>query len=128
MENLTPKAWWSSRRSLFNRILLSAAPVSFFSLLVVWWVFESRLPSLEITLPSLFLGGIFFLFFFTLANVFYYLGPLTESLISPVRVLRFRRSAFAAGILLCVTFIFFPVIGNLVAAWASSSSEAACAM
>lgn len=63
MENLAPNIWWRSRRSLFNRGLLAATPLSFFSLLVVWWVFESRLPCLEITLPSLFLGAISFVFF-----------------------------------------------------------------
>lgn len=30
MESLAPNIWWRSRRSLFNRVLLTSAPLYFF--------------------------------------------------------------------------------------------------
>lgn len=126
MDSFPPGVWWSSRRPLFNRILLSAGPISFLTLLVVGWIFESRLPCLEITLPSIIFGGILFAFFLGMANVLYSLGPITESLIAPVNSSWFRTSAFAVGTFLCVVLLFFPVIGNLVAAWTWSPNTAIC--
>lgn len=128
MEKVGLKAWWSSKRSLFNRILLSAALSSFLSLLLVSWVLESRLPCLEITLFSVLMGGMLLLFCLVLANIFYNLGPHLESLISPAESLWFRRITFVAGTLLCVVLIFSPVVGNLVAAWTWSPGEVTCDM
>jgi len=109
-------SWWAAHRLRYNVILLIAAPLSLASLLVVWWLFESRLPCLEITGFSLMFGGVLFLVGLGLANLCYFLGPISERLLHPKNLAVFRRRVFAVGTGFSLVLIFFPVIGNLVAA------------
>jgi hypothetical protein len=62
-------AWWRGRRSRYNLLLLTAAPISLGCLLLVWWLFEKRLPCLEITGFSLLGGAFLFLAGLALASV-----------------------------------------------------------
>jgi hypothetical protein len=109
-------AWWAAQRLRYNAVLLLGAAVSSLCLLGVGWAFGPRLPCLEITAFSVLVGGVFFLFGMGLANIFYYLGPLSEQLLKPNHALRFRRVAFALGTAFSLLLIFLPVIGNLVSA------------
>lgn len=94
---LSTLAWWAARRLRYNAFLLFGAVASFLCLLTVGWLFEARLPCLEITAFSVAFGGIAFLVGLGLANLCYYLGPLFERWLCPKNVLRFRRAAFALG-------------------------------
>jgi hypothetical protein len=96
------------------------------SLLAVWWLFEARLPCLEITFPSLLLGGILFLVGLGLANLFYFLGPISERLLRPKNFGVYRRIVFALGATFSVLLIFLPAIGNLIAAALGSVSGEIC--
>jgi len=109
-------AWWEANRCRYNIILMLAASVSFICLFVIWWLFEARLPCLEITGFSILFGGILFLIGLILANICYFLGPLSEKLFHPNNPPVFRRTLFVIGTGFSLLLIFFPVIGNLIAA------------
>jgi len=112
----TAFGWWAGQRVRYNLIMLAAAPVSFIGLLIVWWLFEARLPCLEVTGFSLVFGGILFLLSLGVANLCYFLGPISECIVRPNDAMRFRRVVFALGTGFSLLLIFFPVLGNLVAA------------
>ncbi|GLT23452.1 hypothetical protein GCM10007933_29180 [Zoogloea oryzae] len=114
--NGSAPSWWAAHRLRYNIILLVAAPVSLAALLVVWWSFESRLPCLEITGFSLIFGGVLFLVGLGLANLCYFLGPISERVLRPKSLAVFRRRIFALGTGFSLILIFLPVIGNLIAA------------
>lgn len=118
--------WWAARRLRYNLLLLVAAPLSSACLLLVWWAFEARLPCLEVTLVSLFFGGLLFGVGLGLANLCYYLGPLSEKLLRPSNVIAYRRVAFGFGVGLSPILVFFPVISNLIAAALGSPANGQC--
>ena len=113
---LPASAWWAARRWRYNAALLLGAVASFLCLLAIGWLFEARLPCLEITTFSIAFGGIGFLAGLGLANLCYFLEPLSERWLHPKDVLVFRRAAFALGTAFSLLLIFLPVVGNLVAA------------
>ena len=94
------RAWWSVHRKRCNLLLVAAAPISGVLLLLVWWLFEERLPCLEITGFTGLAGLVLFLLALGLANICYFLGPLSERLIRPRNVTVFRRYAFGSGLAL----------------------------
>ena len=118
--------WWSTQRPRYNKILIIAAPTSFASLLLIWWIFEPRLPCFEITGLSIVLGGILFLIGLGLANLCYFLGPLFESIMNPKNVHIFRQTVFYIGTGFSILLIFFPVIGNLIAAFIGPTVDVQC--
>jgi hypothetical protein len=71
------KAWWSMQRRRYT--LIVATPISAVFLLVIWGLFEERLPCLEITGFSILFGSILFLPGLAFANISYFLGPLSEA-------------------------------------------------
>ena len=113
---LSASAWWAARRWRYNAALLLGAVVSFLCLLAIGRLFEARLPCLEITAFSIAFGGIAFLVGLGLANLCYFLGPLSERWLQPKNALGFRRAAFALGTAFSLLLVFLPVVGNLVAA------------
>ena len=48
-----PIEWWESHRLRYNLTLIAAAPVSLACLIMVWWLFEARLPCLEVVIGNL---------------------------------------------------------------------------
>ena len=116
-------AWWASRRLRDNGGLVVAGAVAFVCYVVVCFKLLPRvLPASEIKVTpftSLF-QGIGYLFMMGIANVCYFLGPLSELLVGPVDVERFRRICYRLGfwfsvllpfsipVLLTVLTLFFP--------------------
>jgi hypothetical protein len=109
----TAPDWWGSRRLFYNGILLAGAGFSVLCLFVVATVFGSRLPCLEITVFTIFFGAVAFAMGLVGANICFGLGALTERLVKPRNVPRFRRVAFAAGVAFSLLLVFMPVLGNL---------------
>jgi hypothetical protein len=110
------RAWWSAQRRSYNIALVVAAPISGLLLLMVWVLFEDRLPCLEITAFSLLFGGILFLFGLGIANIFYFLGPLSERVVGPRNTTVFRRWVYGIGLAFSLLLIFSPPLVNLLAA------------
>jgi hypothetical protein len=114
-ERLNAGDWWSTQRRRYNITLILAALVSGISLLVILGLFEERLPCLEITLFTLFGGGLLFALGLALANICYFLGPLSERIIRPRNTASFRRRAYGLGLAFSLLLIFAPPLGNLAA-------------
>jgi hypothetical protein len=109
-------AWWSARRLPYNMLLLVAAPISLLALFGVWILFEDQLPCFEITGFNVATWAVLFPFALGLANIFYYLGPLSERLVSPGNPRSFRRLVFGAGTLFSLILIFCPVAATVTTA------------
>lgn len=116
--------WWESQRVRYNLRLVTAALASFLLLVAVWWLFESRLPCLEITGLSIFASVLLFAMALFVANIFYFLGCVAEMVCRPRNVLLFRERLYALGTAFSLLLVFFPVIGNLISAalWSGASA------
>lgn len=110
------KEWWSVRRRRYNIALFIAAPISVVSLMLVWGLFEDRLPCLEINGVAVVFGAILFLVGVGLANVCYFLGPLSERLVRPRNAVAFRRWIYGIGVAFSLLLIFSPTVLNLLLA------------
>ena len=72
---------------------------------------NGTMPEAEITLFTTAFQGIGYLFMMGVANVCYFAGPLSESLIKPKNVDRYRRVTFQLGMWFSVLLPFsIPVI------------------
>ena len=91
------RAWWASRRKLYNIGLVVAGVVAF-ALYVI--AFELRclgVPEAEITLFTTLFQGIGYLIAMAFANLFYNLGYLVERLVKPANTCLYRNVSFWAG-------------------------------
>jgi len=111
------EAWWSARRRTYNIILVISCVTSAVLVFVVWAVFEDRLPCLEINGFSILAGLVVASIGILAANGCYLLGPLSERFVRPRNPRIFRRVVFGAGVAFSMLLIFFPVAGNLTAAY-----------
>ena len=99
--------WWESRRGKFNWYMIFAGVFAFL-------LYTFFLPYFFVSMPNFELRSNFFTFalpimtylvYIGVANVFYNLGPLVESLRNPKKPQRFRRNWFFA---LCSLFSLLP--------------------
>jgi hypothetical protein len=110
------RTWWATQRKCYNITLTIAAPLSLVASLIVWGVFEKRLPCLEITAVHGFLALPLFMIGLVLANICYFFGPLSERIIRPRNVNNFRSWVYGAGAVFSVVIVFSPAILNLISA------------
>lgn len=96
-QNLTTMIWWASQRRRYNRGLILAGLLAFVCYATVVFVFDERIPDPEITVFTILLQAVGYLIMMGIANVCYYLGPISESIIHPSNPTRFRAVAFALG-------------------------------
>ena len=96
------RAWWSSQRRRYNILMIVAALISAVCLFAVWAIFEERLPCLEITGASLLFGAALFLIALGIANICYFVGPLSELVIRPE-----TRRTFDVGVMVSVLRLRF---------------------
>ena len=89
-------------------------------------LFESRLPCLEITAFSLIVDGVLLLVGLGLANLCYFLGPISERVFRPSNAAAFRRRSFALGTGFSLVLIFLPVVGIVIAAAFGPTGVANC--
>ena len=90
-------------------------------LLLIWGLFEERLPCLEITAVTMIFGAFAFLLGLAIANVCYFLGPLGERILRPSNADMYRRWTFGAGLALSLLLIFAPPVFNLALAFSGLS-------
>ena len=78
--NLSSSQWWEARRLRYNLGLVIAGALAFIAYLIVLRVFSDRIPDTEISFFTILFQAVGYIFFMAVANVFYYLGRLSERL------------------------------------------------
>ncbi len=91
------RAWWSARRLCYNVALVVAGDLAFIAYAPVGSTLLSNDTEFEITVVTALFQGIGYLCMIGLANVFYYLGPLSERFVRPSDPERYRRICFRLG-------------------------------
>ena len=104
--NLTAYQWWEARRLRYNIGLVVAGTLAFIAYLIVLHSFSDRIPDIEITLFTILFQGIGYLFFMVVANVFYFLGALSERLPRLRDLESHRRLSYALGFWFSVALPF----------------------
>ena len=114
--------WWESRRLRYNVGLVLAGILAFAAYVVVIVHFENVItapdPSEndEFSGLTLLIQGFGYLFMMFVANVCFFLGPLSESWLHPRNVDAYRRLAFRLGFWCSVALPFgIPVLLLLLA-------------
>jgi hypothetical protein len=110
----SPAFWWMDNRRDYNQSLISAAPVSFIILLLVWLVFGFRFPCLDVTFFVIFFSALFFIVLLPIADLFYAMGPRAEVRLGPSDPDAFRRRAFFSAKALFLFIIYLPVVVSLI--------------
>ena len=91
--------WWRQRRKPYNIGLIVAGILAFLCYAAVLSIFhrDDRLLDIEITVFTILFQGVGYLIMMLIANLFYNLGPLTESFCNPRHPELFRRIIFSCG-------------------------------
>jgi len=90
-------AWWSARRLRYNVALIVAGILAFIAYVAVGRTLLPRNAEFEITIFTTLFQGIGYLFMIGVANVFYFLGPISERIVRPHDPERYRRICFRLG-------------------------------
>jgi hypothetical protein len=114
--------WWESRRLRYNAGLVAAGILAFATYAFVLVHFQDVIrapdPSEEDAFSgfTLLLQGFGYLFMMLVANVCYFLGPLSEKWLRPKNVDAYRKIAFRLGFCCSVALPFgIPVLLTLLA-------------
>jgi hypothetical protein len=91
------RAWWSARRLRYNVALVVVGCLAFISYAAVGSPLLSNETEFEITVFTTLVQGVGYLFMMGLANIFYFLGPLSERFVRPSDPERYRRICFRLG-------------------------------
>ncbi len=90
--------WWQARRLRYNLALAAAGWAAYGLNAALFYGFHHPIwRNWQGALSMTLFLGIMFLLVMGAANVCYLLGPVTESLVRPADIDRFRRTTFAAG-------------------------------
>jgi len=103
-QSLTTWQWWAARRGRYNIGLIVSGIMAFICYATVVWTF--RIPEAEVTLFTTLIQGLGYLVMMGVANVFYFLGPIAERVISPTDPLPFRLLTYRMGFWVSVSFPF----------------------
>lgn len=93
----SPFTWWNARRLRYNVGLVVAGILAFIAYVAVGSTMLRSDADFEVTIFTTLFQGIGYLFMMGLANIFYFLGPLSERVIRPRDSERYRRLCFRLG-------------------------------
>ncbi|HXT13459.1 MAG TPA: hypothetical protein VN873_18040 [Candidatus Angelobacter sp.] len=88
--------WWGARRLRYNLGLVVAGILAFMAYVAVGSALSSRM-DFEVTPFTILFQGIGYLFAIGIANVCYFLGPLSERIIRPSNLERYRLVCYRLG-------------------------------
>jgi hypothetical protein len=93
------KSWWEQHRLRYNIGLVVAGLLAFVCYVGVVdrGISSGAMPGAEITLFTTAFQAVGYLFMMAVANVFYFAGPLSESLVKPTNIDRYRRVTYRLG-------------------------------
>jgi hypothetical protein len=89
--------WWGKRRKRYNISLISAGILAFISYATIISVFRRYFNQAEITLFTTTVQGIGYLIMLAIANICYYIGPISERLSRPKNIVLYRKVAYSLG-------------------------------
>lgn len=119
----SPWAWWVKRQVFYNRGLVVAGFLAFIGYVIVCLTLLPRVldPSeIEVSVLTTLFQGVAYLLLMGFANVCYFLGPLSEYVVRPSNVGRYRRVCYWLGfwfsvllplsipVLLTILVLFYP--------------------
>jgi len=100
--------WWSRHRLRYNIGLVVAGFFAFacYVGVVSWGDSIGAIPDAEVTLFTTAFQAVGYLFMMAVANICYFLGPLSERIIKPTDLETYRRITFRLGFWLSVLLPF----------------------
>ena len=102
-EDMTRKEWWKSKRGQYNYCLIGAGVIAFILYAFVLTAFSEKFPEASITLFTIIFQGVAYFIAMGVANICYGLGAISESIIKPKNVLRFRKVIYNLGLIFSVS-------------------------
>ena len=98
-QSLTTRTWWEQHRLRYNVGLVVAGVLAFicYVISVDRGISAGTMPGAEITLFTTIFQGMGYLIMMGIANLCYFAGPLSEVVLRPKNIERFRRITFGFG-------------------------------
>ena len=98
--------WWGARRRRYNVALILAGLGAFISYIALAWSFADRLHQVEVTGFTVLFQVIGYGVAMVVANVCYFLGPLSERVVNPSDLNSYRTLAYSLGFWFSVALPF----------------------
>lgn len=98
--------WWETRRIRYNLALAAAGIVAFIIYAVIGCVLIPTDQDFEITPFTILFQGMGYLVAMGVANICYFLGPLSERMLGPASEEKYRRICFGLGLWFSVLLPF----------------------
>ena len=98
--------WWGARRLRYNVALVLAGLGAFIAYVALAWSFEDKLNQVEVTAFTVAFQAIGYAIAMGVANVCYFLGPLSERVLKPADLTRYRTAAYNLGLWFSVALPF----------------------
>jgi hypothetical protein len=118
----SPFAWWAARRLRYNIGMVVAGILAFIAYVAVGSAWLPADADFEVTLFTTLFQGVSYLVMMGVANVFYFLGPLSERLIHPADPERYRRICYRLGFWFSILLPFsIPALVAVMAVFYPSS-------
>jgi hypothetical protein len=112
------REWWKRKRGKYNILLLTAGAIAFILSVIATWTLDS---SPEITLFTKIFQGIGYLFAMGLANICYFMGPISEKILHPSDPQKYGNITFKLG---CVFSCSLPMLLPFIVVLANLSEGA----
>jgi peptidoglycan/LPS O-acetylase OafA/YrhL len=93
----SPFVWWRARRFRYNVALVVAGILAFVAYVAVCVTLLPKDAEVEITLFTILFQGVGYLFMIGVANVCYFIGPLSERFVRPAEPERYRLICYRLG-------------------------------
>jgi len=98
--------WWAARRKQYNIGLVIAGMLAFAGYVSVVMIFEHRIPNADITAFTTLFQGLCYLIMIGVANICYFVGPISEKILKPKNVSQYRAVTFSLGYWLSMSLPF----------------------
>ena len=96
-QHVPTSEWWARRRLRYNVSLACAGIIAFVCYAAVVFAFEDVIPDADINALTIMFQGCGYLLVMGLANICFYVGPMSERICRPKRVERFRTVTYRLG-------------------------------
>ena len=93
----SPFVWWRARRLRYNIALVVAGILAFVAYVTVCVTLLPKDADVEITIFTTLFQGVGYLFMIGVANICYFIGPLSERFVRPAEPERYRLICYRLG-------------------------------